>query len=242
MKAQPRSGRDHSSASGAGNAWSITRRSTPLARASHSNNSLQADAAAGLTEYIRAFATYDMGSITRSAAAGRCRAASAFSSMAWPSAISDSDRPRCQNRLVSASLCAARLQAGDDLAHFGVQGRLRQLARLDMRAQAAELAALALAPIVDDELGHDVGQRQLDRAHGAVGHHQRAGLDPGGLQQRCGLERREASTTISAPSTQARQSSVAVTGLPRSRARRSAKALRLSGRRECTRISSKSNR
>ena len=47
---------------------------------------------------------------------------------------------------------AAGLQAGDDLAELGMQGRLRQLARVDMRAQRAELAALALAPIVDDEL------------------------------------------------------------------------------------------
>src|SRR5882724_1551615 len=81
MKAHPRSGRDHSSASGAGNAWSIARRLTPLACASHSNNSFQADAAAGLTEYIRAFATYDMGLITRSEAAARCRVASI--SPAW---------------------------------------------------------------------------------------------------------------------------------------------------------------
>ncbi len=47
---------------------------------------------------------------------------------------------------------AAGLQAGDDLAQFGMQRGFRQFAGLDMRPQAAELAALALAPIVDHEL------------------------------------------------------------------------------------------
>ncbi|MNY41314.1 hypothetical protein D3C86_1761200 [compost metagenome] len=45
---------------------------------------------------------------------------------------------------------------------------------------------------------------------------------------------------MSAPRTQDSQSSVTITGLPRSRVSRVAKASRLSGRRECTRISSKS--
>ncbi|MNT27367.1 hypothetical protein D3C72_1629940 [compost metagenome] len=57
-----------------------------------------------------------------------------------------------------------------------------------------------------------------------------------------GCSRREASITISAPRTHDSQSSVTTIFLPRSRSSRAAKALRLSGRRECTRISSKSNR
>src|SRR4029453_17434933 len=76
---------------------------------------------------------------------------------------------------------AAGPEAGDDLAHLGMQGLLRQLAGVDMRAQAAERAALALAPIVDDELVGDVGQGQLDGAHRAVGHDEAGGLDPLGL-------------------------------------------------------------
>ena len=57
-----------------------------------------------------------------------------------------------------------------------------------------------------------------------------------------GAGRREASTTISAPRMQDSQSAVAVTFRPRSVASRSAKPSRLSGRREWTRISSKSNK
>ena len=81
----------------------------------------------------------------------------------------------------------AGLQAGDDLAQFGVQRLLAELAGFDMGAQGAELASFALAPIVHHHLGHDVGERQLDRAHGAVGHDERALLDPVGLEQRLGL-------------------------------------------------------
>src|SRR3546814_7737044 len=73
---------------------------------------------------------------------------------------------------------AARLLSRDDLRELAVQSRLRELARLDMGAQRAELAALALAPVVDHQLVHRVCQRQLHRAHGAVGHHEVAGLHP----------------------------------------------------------------
>ena len=98
----------------------------------------------------------------------------AFSSIAAPSAMSESDRPRCQNRMVSSLVLAAGLEAGDDLAQLGVQRRLGQLAGVDVRAQRPERTALALAPVVDDDLRHDVGERQLDRAHRAVGHDERA--------------------------------------------------------------------
>src|SRR5271169_4212335 len=54
-----------------------------------------------------------------------------------------------------------RLETGDDLTKFRVQRLLRQLSGLDMGAQAAELAALALAPVVDNQFCHDVGERQL---------------------------------------------------------------------------------
>ena len=110
----------------------------------------------------------------------------AFSSIAWPSAMSLRLRPRCQNRIVSSSLSRPGLPPGDDLAELGVQRLLGELARLDVGAQRAERPAAALAPVVDDELVHDVGQRELDGAHRAVGHHQRAGLDPLGPQQRLG--------------------------------------------------------
>src|SRR5712675_1929358 len=71
------------------------------------------------------------------------------------------------NRFVVA--LPAGPQAGHDLAHLGMQGLLRQLAGVDMGPQAAEWTALALAPVVDDELLGDVGERQLDGAHRAVG-------------------------------------------------------------------------
>src|SRR5580704_4435128 len=53
-----------------------------------------------------------------------------------------------------------------------------------MGAQAAELAALALAPVVDYQFRHDVGQGQLDRAHRSIGDYKGALLDPTGLQER----------------------------------------------------------
>ena len=111
----------------------------------------------------------------------------AFSSIAWPRAMSLRLSPRCQNRIVSSSRSRPGLAAGHDLPELGVQRLLRQLARLDMGAQRAERAAAALAPVVDDELVHDVRERELDRAHRPVGHDQRAGLDPLGAQQRLGL-------------------------------------------------------
>src|SRR6516165_3658282 len=57
-----------------------------------------------------------------------------------------------------------------------------------MGAEAAELAALALPPVIDHQLVHDVSQRQLDGAHGTVGHHKRTALYPRRLQQRRRLE------------------------------------------------------
>ena len=93
-------------------------------------------------------------------------------SSAWPSAMSVMRRPRCQNRIVSSSRSRPGFSAGDDLAELGVQVVLRVRRSLSTcGAQRAERQALAaLAPVVDDHLVHDVGQRELDRAHRAVGH------------------------------------------------------------------------
>src|SRR5579883_1914861 len=77
-----------------------------------------------------------------------------------------------------------RPQSGNDLPELRMERRFGQLAGLYMGAQAAELAALALAPIVNDELDHDVGQRQLDGAHRPVRHDKGARLDPRRLQER----------------------------------------------------------
>src|SRR3546814_10937224 len=53
-----------------------------------------------------------------------------------------------------------------------------------MGAQGSELAARALAPVVDHQLVHDISEGEFHRAHGAVGHHEVAGLHPGGLEVR----------------------------------------------------------
>ena len=77
----------------------------------------------------------------------------ALASIALPSAMSlkrQAAMPE-QDRLVVA--LAARLVAGRDLAELGMKRRLAQPAALDMGAQRAELAGLALAPVVDDDLG-----------------------------------------------------------------------------------------
>ena len=53
-----------------------------------------------------------------------------------------------------------------------------------MRAQRPERPGVGLPPVVDDDLVHDLEQPELDRADGPVWHHERAALDPFGLQQR----------------------------------------------------------
>src|SRR5258706_6596060 len=93
----------------------------------------------------------------------------------------------------------AGLQAGDDLAKLGMKRGFRELARFDVRAQAAERSRLALSPVVDDDLVHDVGQRQLDRTHRAIGDDQRTALDPRRLEERCrSLEPRSFDDDVSA--------------------------------------------
>ena len=246
MKAQPRSGRDHSSANGAGNSdRSHASRRRFRAQAIRTIRS-RPTAAPGLTEYIRAFATYCMmfreahrGSEARWPIPSRFD----FSSMAWPKRDIGQRQAAVPEQVGFGIALPSRLQAGHDLPEFRMQGLFRELAGLDMRTQAAELAALALAPIIDHELCHDVGQRQLDGAHGAVGHHERTRLDPGGLQKRRRL--RTAARLRPRYRRLRRNSSSPRSPPPSCRDRwlkRSAKALRLSSRREWTRISSKSNR
>ena len=137
--------------------------------------------------------------------------------------MSDSDRPRCQKRIVSSSRSRPGLRPATIWPSSACRLLFGQLPCVDVRAQRAERQALpALAPVVDDDLVHDVGQRELDRAHRAVGDDQRAVLDPCGLAAAASASgRRDASTTMSAPRTHDSQSSVATTGLPRSRASRS---------------------
>src|SRR3546814_11741022 len=99
----------------------------------------------------------------------------------WSSDVCSSDLPE-QDGLVGA--LAARLLPGHDLAELAVQRRLRQLARLDVGAQRAQLAALALAPFVDHQLVHRHGQRPLHLAHRALRDHYAAGPYPAGLLMR----------------------------------------------------------
>src|SRR5579862_9929370 len=57
-----------------------------------------------------------------------------------------------------------------------------------MLAKCAERQSLAtLRPVVDDDLVHDVGERELDGAHRSVGDDERAFSYPGRLQQRLRL-------------------------------------------------------
>ena len=66
----------------------------------------------------------------------------ALASIAAPSAMSESDRPRCQNRIGLVVAFAAGLQPGDDLAELGVQVLSDEPAAVDVRAQRAERAGL----------------------------------------------------------------------------------------------------
>src|SRR6266702_4614800 len=78
---------------------------------------------------------------------------------------------------------ATWLETGHDLPELCVQGRFGEFACLNVSAEAAKLAALTLSPIIDDQFCHDIGERQLDRAHRAIRHDKRALLDPLGLWQ-----------------------------------------------------------
>ena len=61
-----------------------------------------------------------------------------------------------QNGLAVA--LAPWLASRDDFTQFRMQRALGQFPRFHMRAQASELSRLALPPIVDDHLVHDVGE------------------------------------------------------------------------------------
>ncbi len=69
---------------------------------------------------------------------------------------------------------ASWLATCDDLAQLGMESTLGQLPCIDVGAQRSEYSTLALAPIIDHDLIHHVGQRKLHRAHCAVRHDERA--------------------------------------------------------------------
>ena len=98
-----------------------------------------------------------------------------MASSAWPSATSVVDSPRCQKRIVSSSRLAPRAQAGDDLPELGVQ-RLARERGPGRRGGAARRTGPAPAwpQSSTTTLSMIVGQRELDRAHRAVGHDERA--------------------------------------------------------------------
>ena len=98
--------------------------------------------------------------------------------------MSDSDRPRCQNRIVSSGDSRPGL-APTTISHSSAC----RFSRVSLPASTCWRSApnwprRALAPVVDDDLRHDVGQRQLHRAHRAVGNDQRPRRDPARLEQR----------------------------------------------------------
>jgi len=74
----------------------------------------------------------------------------------------------------------------DDLTELRVQVPRMKPTGVDVLPQRAERAGPRLAPVVDDDLVHHVGERQLDGAHGSVRDHETARLDPLRPQQRLG--------------------------------------------------------
>ena len=121
--------------------------------------------------------------------------------------------PRCQNTISSSSRLAARPQAGHDLADLGVQVLAAQRAVGDQPAVLPPSAAAACAQSSTTNLSADQRQRGLGRAHGAVGHHERARRQPLACEPApARLDSREASTTMSAPSTADCDVATATTG------------------------------
>ena len=111
----------------------------------------------------------------------------ALASIAAPRAMSESDRPRCQKRLVSSSLSRPGLSPAtiwpSSACRFFSESR-----PLSTCARSAPYGpGFRLAPVVHDDLVHDVGERELDGAHRAVGNDAGALLDPRRLQLRLGL-------------------------------------------------------
>src|SRR5206468_2193128 len=70
-----------------------------------------------------------------------------------------------------AIILAAGLLAGDDFRELAMDARLADEARIDMRPERAELAGAKLAEIIDDDLVHDRGHGEFERAHRAIGDH-----------------------------------------------------------------------
>ena len=137
---------------------------------------------------------------------------------------------------------AARPVADHDLAELGVESRSRRAGPC-RRARAARRSCPSAAwpqssTTTLSMTSVSVSSTALIVPYGIT-------RQPGSTQlvRRCGSGRssREASTITSAPRRHSSQLSVARTGLPRSCSSRRANSSRLSGRREWTRISSKSN-
>jgi hypothetical protein len=78
--------------------------------------------------------------------------------------------PRCQNKIRSSS----DSRPG------------RSPTTIWQSSQRAELPGTALPPVVDDDLVHHIGERELDSTHRSVGDDEAAGLDPTRLEVRLG--------------------------------------------------------
>src|SRR3954452_20501601 len=81
---------------------------------------------------------------------------------------------------------AAGTLADDDLAELRMERVFFEPAAIDVRAQRAERSRTALPPVVDDDLVHHIGERDLDRTHRSVRDDEAAGLDPPRLEVRLG--------------------------------------------------------
>src|SRR5438094_7826040 len=79
---------------------------------------------------------------------------------------------------------AAGTVADDDLAELRMERIFVEPAAVDVRAQRAERSGTALPPVVDDDLVHHFGERELDGTHRSVRDHEATGLDPPRLQMR----------------------------------------------------------
>jgi hypothetical protein len=95
--------------------------------------------------------------------------------------------PRCQKENPLVVGLPTGPIANDDLAELGVKRLLAEPAGIDVCARSApKLPEPALTPVVDDDLVHNVRERELDGAHRPVRDHETARLDPAGQQVRLG--------------------------------------------------------
>src|SRR5919199_768573 len=153
----------------------------PARSATRANSASQAALAPGDTAYMRALAMRAMSGEAQALPDAEPR-------RLLDERVAEGDVAEAQAAVPEQDGLVVALPPGPeprhDLPHLGVERALAELAGLDMGAQRPETAGLALAPIVHDELGHDVRERQLHGAHGAVGHDEGARFDPFGPEQR----------------------------------------------------------